>query len=151
MSGFEIEFALEQTQAQAVFDRLLAGGQDLSPLMAGLAEGMVHRTQDRIEREEAPDGTPWAPLDPAYAARKKAKGYLGGILVREGYLSGLLRPDWGDDFAEVATAPLPYAAAHQFGYPEGGLPQREYLGVGPDDLDWIVEEARAYLDQLAGG
>lgn len=154
MTDFHAEIVIDATAALATFDRIQAAGADLGPLMADLAEGLLHRTEDRFDRQRAPDGTPWAPLSPRYAARKAKKKGSAPLLVFEGRLRGELRSEWGPDFAEVATAPLPYAALHQFGGTPGmppgpaAVPARPYMGASDDDLAWIESRASEYLDRI---
>lgn len=156
MADFNVEVVLESAQLQALFARLVDTGENLAPLMADIAEGLLQRTEDRFDAQVAPDGSRWAPLSPRYAARKRRKGYDTPLLVREGRLRGELRSGWGGDYAEVATAPLAYAALHQFGgtpdMPAGAaaVPARPYLGVSDEDLAWIEEVAGEYLEAIAG-
>lgn len=154
MSGFDVEIRIDSAQVQALFARLAAAGDDLGPVMADLAEGLLHRTEERFDRQTAPDGSRWPALSPGYAARKRTRGYTGPLLVREGRLRGELRSAWGADFAEVATAPLAYAALHQFGGTPNmapgptAVPARPYLGVSRDDLTWIEQAVADHLERL---
>lgn len=155
MTDFKVELQIDSETVQALFARLAAAGEDLGPVMADLAEGLLHRTEERFDRQVTPDGARWPSLSPRYAARKRAQGYTGPLLVREGRLRGELRSEWDDNFAEVATAALPYAALHQFGgTPDmapgaASVPARPYLGVSRDDLDWIEETVARHLERIA--
>ena len=71
MSGVNIDvdvIGLERTER--VLARLREAGQDLSPILRDIGEHLLNATKDRFAGETAPDGTPWAPLEPGYAADK---------------------------------------------------------------------------------
>ncbi|MEO8135538.1 MAG: phage virion morphogenesis protein [Betaproteobacteria bacterium] len=172
MTSFVIKLEWDDKAFQLGMRRLESIGADTGPLMADIAEGLLHSTQDRFNTSVAPDGTPWAPLKASTKAMKKGPR----ILVEEGYLSGLLRSDFGKDFAEVATAPLPYAQVQQEGgkgsytikpvnkealawpggrHPVAGvvhppLPARPYLGLSADDQRMILDRCRAAVDRAFG-
>lgn len=156
MTDFAVRVWIDDTKLQAVLGRLFAFGQDQSVAMADIAEGWMHRIQDRFDTQRAPDGSAWAPLSEKYKQRKTRAGYPETLLYMEGRLRNELRPDYGTDFAEVATAPLPYAALHQFGGTSGmspgpaAVPARPYLGASPEDLAWMEKTLAGYLRQLAG-
>jgi phage virion morphogenesis protein len=140
----EFQFELQGLEeAQAAFTRMIERSQRLRPLMADISEGLLHSTQDRFDAGIGPDGVAWAPSD---MSRKKTQK----TLVERGYLSGLLRPDFGDDFAGVSTAPLPYAPIHQWGGQAGRgrkttIEARPYLGLSADDEAMITDLANAYV------
>jgi phage gpG-like protein len=48
--------------------------QRLRPAMKNIGEYMLLTTRERFDREEAPDGTPWAPLKNKAAAFQKKSG-----------------------------------------------------------------------------
>lgn len=141
---------------QTKFEELSRKSSDLRAVMADIAEGMLHRTEDRFDEQVAPDGTKWAALTPSYERRKARKGFDTPLLFRSGRLRGELRSEWGSDYAEVATAPLPYAAIHQFGgkpdMPPGpaAIPKRPYLGVSDEDEVWILGTLTNWLERLGG-
>lgn len=116
------------TALQDGFARLVKLGENTSPLMASIAEGLLHGVQDRFATEKAPDGTSWAPLAESTKRVKKGKK----ILTEGGYLGGLIRPAWGRDFAETATAPLPYAQVQQ----DGGKKTYTIKPKGKKALAW---------------
>lgn len=158
MSGeFKVTVQIDDARVRRVLRDIEAFCGDASPLMADLAEGLFHRTQDRFDTQSDPDGHPWQELTAAYRERKLAKGYPATLLVMERRLRDELRPDFGPTFAEVATAPLPYAALHQFGGKPGmapgpaAVPRREYLGLSEEDTDWIEETVVEFLAEIVDG
>ena len=68
----------------------------------------------------------------------------GKTLTLDGFLSDSITYRAGSDQVETGSN-LVYARPHQLGWPEGGLPQREFLGLGREDEDEIVELAADYL------
>lgn len=157
MTDFKVNVEFDASVLTETFNRMIAAGQNLSPLMADIAEGWNSRTQDRFDTQHAPDGSAWQPLTAKHLAKKKRKGYPETLLVMEARLRDELRPDSGADFAEVATAPLPYAAIHQFGGQSwmapgpASIPARPFLGASPDDLEWIEGLVTDYFERSIGG
>ena len=156
-TNFKVTVEIEDARVRRVLAELRAFCGDARPLMAYLAEGLFHRTQDRFDTQTAPDGHPWQELTAGYREQKLAKGYPATLLVMERRLRDELRPDFGADFAEVATAPLPYAALHQFGGTSGMAPgpaavqAREYLGLSEEDGIWIEETVVEFLAGIVDG
>lgn len=62
LENASIRVALDDRQVQAALSRLLVAGSDMTPLMRDIGEHLRNTTRKRFEDEEAPDGTPWAPL-----------------------------------------------------------------------------------------
>lgn len=155
MTDFQVTIQIESLALQAMFQRLMDFGEDQRVVMADLAEGWLHRTEERFDTQRAPDGTPWVELTESHKAFKRREGYPETILVMEGRLRNELRSDFGADYAEVATAPLPYAGLMQFGGRPWMAPgpaavhAREYLGASPDDLAWIEDTVAGHIARLA--
>ena len=125
--------------------RVIAGLQaGISPgsLLAELTQQTAQQTQRRFDRRQAPDGTPWPP-------RRDAKPHP--LLEETGRLRRSIRErELQEREGAVATAGVPYAAAHQWGYEPGGLPQREFLGWGDDDLRDLEQTADGWLERHVG-
>ena len=136
--------------------RLADAGRDLTPLMADIGEYLVRTTKDRFRDQEAPDGTPWAPLSESTRRRKKIN--KDRILTREGYLGGTIAFRASPDEVLVGSN-LIYAGTHQFGaekgafgstsrgspIPWGDIPARPFLGLSDADADEIREIVADYL------
>lgn len=161
---------------QAAAKRLMDLGANLAPMMADIAEGLLHSTQDRFRTKVDPDGNAWVPLKPSTLMKR---GTGAGILVDTGNLSGDgLHHSWGNDFAEVAATP-PYAKWQQEGTDpyvilpkkgqalgfisaggvkiarkkvnHSGLPARKFIGVSPEDNEMIQDKAAKALKRAADG
>lgn len=149
--------------------------QDMTPLMAQIAEMLLVNTRDRFGKGTDPDGNAWAPRKPstlaAYAARKPPAKPGPHPLDLTGYLQRSLFPFHGPDEAGVAS-PAIYAAVMQFGagqgafgasigkdklgrdhfhtIPWGDIPARPFLGVSEADRTGILDLVAEALDQATG-
>lgn len=90
--------------------QLAALGANPAPVMAGIAEGLLHSTQDRFDTKVGPDGIPWVPLAPSTKRMKRGPG----LLVETGQMSGTIFPAWGSTFAEISAQSF-YSKWHQAG------------------------------------
>ena len=119
------------------------------PLLDSIGALVVSQTEERIVRTKAaPDGTKWPELSPDYAKRKK-KG--GGILELSGDLrDSLVHLVTGKTSVAIGTN-LIYGATHQFGDPRRNIPQREFLGISPENeaqINGLIDEW--FAQQTAG-
>ena len=149
----------------SALDRIAALGRNPSRVLAAVGEELIQSTQRRFETQTAPDGTPWAPLNPHYAADKAAVRPGAGILTYTQHLRrGISR--YVDGRTLVWGSNLDYAAVHQFGAvikPKAGggdpkkslhfalggrtlmvrsvtIPARPYLGFTAEDRLTVIEE-----------
>lgn len=108
---------------------------DLEPALMEVGEYLLLSTRERFDDEVDPDGKPWQPLSPAYAARKaKSPTALRGILTFSGLLRDSIAYRVGPDYLEVGSA-VKYAPIHQSG--GGRVPKRAFLGLSAEDRDEI--------------
>lgn len=122
----------------------------LDPIDArkGLEEAaafMVTATGRNILSETSPDGTPFAPLSPAYAKRKKGPGILRET---EDMFKATRIASVDEDSAIIENDDFK-APFHQFGVRQGsgprdgrpsagsrgGIPARPFMGFGESDAD----------------
>lgn len=169
MTGVRIETRIEDTAAREAFARLSDMMADTSPIMRAIGVGLVSNTHARFEREIAPDGSSWAPLNPAYAAGKRGAGILRESAMRGG-LMGSITFDAGQDSVEVGSNKV-YAAVHQTGatikprsashlaFRLGGeavfaksvtIPARPYIGVSDEDEEMILDVIENAVDRASG-
>lgn len=130
---FQPASALDRLQQLA--RRLSTPAELLAPALPVVARA--------IERNFDEEGRPlpWPPLSPAYLRRKSA-----GLKILQ--LSGRLRRSIRvrlEGNAIVASTDLPYAAAHQFGFPRRNLPARPFLVLTDSDRQ---EAAQTILNKL---
>jgi len=152
MAGVAYTLVLESPEAQAALARLSPGllaqiGDEVGALVAD-------QTTRRIDAEKtAPDGTPWAPWSPRYAARiARRKGVSGrSLLVGEGNLLGSIQNYVSGPDIVVGTN-IEYGAIHQFGGDPGaeggGIPARPYLGVSIENAAEIEDLVLVRLDEV---
>ena len=106
------------------------------PAYADIGEHLLRTTRDRFDSQTDPEGNAWRELSPAYAKRKPRNA--DRILTLAGYLGAQLHYDAGDEGLELGSS-LIYAAVHQFGWEERGIPARAYLGISGDDADAVLD------------
>lgn len=153
MSDFKFTIEWDAERADRAIQEMLRRGQDLSPLMAEIAEDiLLPGTQERFLLEVDPEGNAWPDLAPATWDAKRTNA----ILRERGYLYDSLRPEYGADFAQLGTD-RPYGAIHQFGgTPDmapgpADIPPRPFLGISEEDARLITEAAEAHVAAGAAG
>ena len=165
MTGVRIEVNTEQVLD--VLQRLLAATGDLRPVLKNIGEYEAQATKDRIAKGVTPEGVPFAPLNPLYAATKKGPGILRG---ESGDLASIVYQLAEEDSVEIGNNAI-HGAIHQFGgviRPKNGpalvfslggqtvfasevtIPARPYLGVSDDDEREILAIIADYLDEASG-
>lgn len=135
-----LDITLNDAGIQAELKQLAAKLNDLTPFFRDVGETLLNATRERFRRQTAPDGTPWAALSPAYAARKKRN--KNKILTLWGHLRGTLVKQADKDSLRIGT-PLVYGATHQFG--RGAIPARPFLGLSADDRQALLDALNDYL------
>lgn len=155
----------------ALRDALLrASDIDLAPFWRDVGEHVLRRTQDRFERQEAPDGTPWAPLAESTLKHKRKKGKPETKLLYDGDLRRF-RYQVSEDGQELLVGSgVHYAAVHQSGLDEVQhfvtqrkkgvgrqwtrhmvIPARPFLGLENGDEDVILDILRDHLARIWEG
>ncbi|WP_293393386.1 phage virion morphogenesis protein [Nevskia sp.] len=137
-------------QAFARIERLL---QHPEPLLEDIGEYLLLSVDERFDRREAPDGTPWAPVSEEYAERKaagkatKRSGAVtdpGNILELTRDLRRLTRYQVDGELLLIGSD-REYAATHQFGDPKRGIVARPVYGMSDEDNE---EAARLVIEHL---
>ena len=130
-----IKIEIQDQAVMAAFNRLIAAGDDISPIMRLIGERMAESTKQRFSDSRAPDGSPWQPL-----ARSTYEGMVAGrksnVTAKRGKLSALgaarvmgRKPLIGETGALSTTinyqlegrnavmigTPMEYGFVHQFG------------------------------------
>lgn len=167
MTGVTLETSIDDKQVLKAFtalSRVLSG--NTTPIMRAIGVGLVRNVHDRFEAAVDPQGQPWKPLNPAYAAAKRGPGILRERAMRGG-LMGSITFNAGPDTLELGTNKI-YAAAHQFGvvitpvkashlvFRIGNqvikarsvtIPARPFLGISAEDERTIAEGVTDALDR----
>jgi phage virion morphogenesis protein len=112
MSGVAIEVTGD-TYLLSVLGKLVEHLGNINPALHEVAEEvLLPSTEGRFKRMVEPTATPWAPLSPEYARRKKRNA--DKILTLYGDLRGSFRYQIEGNELEFGTD-KEYAAIHQFG------------------------------------
>lgn len=112
MPGSTFTLKIDDTGAAEELRRLAELG-DTREVLPRLGEYLQRATEGRFKTQRAPDGTPWAPLQPAYARRKKYQ--RDKILTLRGYLRSTIRYQVEGDSAVSVGTDRPYGRIHQLG------------------------------------
>ena len=160
---------LEFTFSDALTPRLQAAGDahlDFTPALAAIADAMRTSTLENFAQERAPDGTPWQKSLRAVIESNKTLHDTGNLESSIAADSDATQAVFGvssDSGAQI------YAAIHNNGgtiraragsalnTPFGPrasvrMPQRQFLGFGPDDVVRVEEELVAHIEAaFAGG
>lgn len=126
-SGVKIVVKADTRELTAAMAKLRKKGGDAAVQVAlkSVGETLLNSTRERMNRQVAPDGAPWAPLNKAYAGtladrdkngRIITKGVKKGlkILQESGQLFGTLRWQVSGEQLQLGTNKI-YGAIHQFG------------------------------------
>lgn len=172
MTGATLTVEFRDAQITGAFARLRFALGRPEELTQPIGMRLRDNAQDRFAGERAPDGTPWAPLNPLYAEVKRGPGILRGPdWSRSGLNNSLTYQAAGWEVA-IGSNKV-YAAIHQFGgtirpvrakvlvmRTAGGrvwgtaksvtIPARPYLGLSAEDArdvldiveDWTLRATR---------
>jgi phage virion morphogenesis protein len=157
----------DQDVQRALGDLARKDGGLVQASLKNIGIAMVKSVRRRFDAEQAPDGTPWKPLSPAYRAGKKGQKILQESGMRGGLLGTIVWQLVGSNAVAIGTNKI-YAAIHQFGgtvlprkgdflvFKLGGrlifarkvvIPARPFLGLSAADrqtlLDTIEDVANA--------
>lgn len=132
-AALAINVEIDDREVLAALRRLQAAGADMEPVFRTIGEHLLISTRARFDKQQAPDGSAWAPLTPAYQARKKKN--KDKILQYYGYLYDLLRYEASGSGVEFGTDRI-QGATHQFG--RDGIPARPFLGLSDGDRQDIL-------------
>lgn len=152
MAGAKVEIQVDDAQVKAA---LVRAEQGLAPdgfksLLGRIGEHLLRTTRERAATETGPDGEAWPALSPRYERRKvKVKPGLPMLKFDNHMLGNMLDYQIGDDGALYVGTNAPYGATHQFG--RDAIPARPWLGVSPEDSDWIKQTTLDYLRSILDG
>ena len=149
MAGDGVAYQWDDRAFQQMLKETIGRVKNFKPVMEPFSDYMVTRTEDRFDKEQAPDGSAWQTLKLATRMEKQASGKIDKILQRNGLLR-LVKPKATRDSAGVYSNKV-YAAIHNRGGMAGRnrsarIPKREFLGFNDADIkefqatvkDWII-------------
>jgi phage virion morphogenesis protein len=128
---------------EAIQDKLKALSElQFSELLDNLGSIVISQTQKRIESAgPAPDGKQWPEWSDNYA---KTRHGNHALLQNEGYLKGSFEASVTGKNLSVGSN-LVYAATHQYGDKDRGIPARTYLGLSDDNNDEVKSAVDDWL------
>ncbi len=154
---------VDDEAVNAVLQRLVELGADMTPVTRPISEDMMAAVEDRFADEASPEG-PWADLAPSTKkAREKRGTWPGKILQESGQMLSRIVPFYSEDEAGVGTNYLApggdaiLAAIHHFGTDRAGrnhsttIPARPIFTLSDDEIQRIFDTALASLDQVIQG
>ncbi len=142
MAGTSFDITLNDQRVREGLQHLLTQAISMEPAFSEIGNLLVHSIRQHFDLQQAPDGTPWAPLSPNTSTEKKS---VNKILHGENLLlRDKIHFQTDDRSVEVGTD-LDYAATHQFGDPDRNIPARPFLGIGPEDETDIIEILQEHL------
>ena len=131
-------------EVNRMLGRIIQAGVNLEPAFRKIGDRLIEVTQDRFQLEIAPNGELWEPLAPETIARK---GGDDRILRKTDRMVGELNYQIAGKTLTFGSN-QEYAATHQFGREDDGIPARPFIGLttGPwSDADEIVAILQDHL------
>ena len=132
-----IEYAIDVSELRIRTDVLARRISTVGRVLKGVRQDMRLSVRERWDREESPDGAPWAPLAAATLARKKdARILIEGDVLRKSITVRLSALKTNPSLRMGSN--LVYARIHQLGGKAGRgrsvtIPARPYLGYSEAD------------------
>lgn len=121
---------------------------EIDQLLESIGAEVESQTRRRIQIDKAsPTGSPWPEWSEGYGQTRHS-GH--SLLQGGGHLLDSITYQVDGDSVLVGS-PLVYAATHQFGDEERGIPQREFLGLADRDREDVIGLIEDYLEELANG
>lgn len=120
-----------EAELQAIRKRL----DNVKPLLSAISTIYYQSTMERFRSHTDPQGRSWKHLKPRTIADKRRLPSVESPyfqLIRTGDMRSAIRVRHVDAKTisiGLRTADIPYAAHHQYGAPNGNIPQRKFLGV----------------------
>jgi len=133
--------------------------KDIKPQLSAVGDYLQSTTDERFDRQRAPNGRRWAALSPAYAKRKAKdprKKKSAGILELTGDMRRSIKKTVGKTSIEIGPreSATPFiklkAGVHQYGSPSRNIPARPFLGLTADDKKEILGILSLPPERLAG-
>jgi phage virion morphogenesis protein len=149
MAGGFVNIDIRENSAEVgdALDRLAVRVRNLKPVFKDIGEYLMLSEDQRFSEQKSPEGDPWAPLNPKYAARKKRN--KSKILILDDVLAGTMRYQATAESLLFGTDRI-YGATHQFGDDDRGIPDRPFLGISPADETEILNIIRRHLEDAMG-
>lgn len=145
MAGVFIDVSADTREIEKALLDLQNAVGDLEPTFRDIGEYLLRSHDERFRAGVDPDGNPWEPLSPEYAAIKPYN--QDKVLVLSGNLMDKLVYQVSPSELLFGTGQetSKYAATHQFGREEDGIPKRPFLGISNEDENEILSIIQRHL------
>lgn len=138
MAGAFIEVSVDTREIEDALRNLQRAVVDLQPAFRDIGEYLLRSHDERFRAGVDPDGNLWDELNPKYKARKPKN--QDKVLVLNEYLMGMVYQEMPTELLfSTGIDSAKYAATHQFGRDEDGIPKRPFLGLSDADRDEILQ------------
>lgn len=147
MAGAFIEVKVDTREIEKALRDLQAVAGDLQPAFRDIGEYLLRSHNERFRAGVDPEGNLWDELDPEYKARKPKN--QDKVLVLSGNLMEKLvyQVSPNELLFSTGVETIKYAATHQFGREDDGIPKRPFLGISSDDESEILGILRRHLER----
>lgn len=136
---------VDSSLLDTVLARVIALGDDLSPLMSAIGQQMENSVLGRFETQSDPLGQAWAPWKPSTVA-SYPKGGNKRLLDRFGDMLQSTTHTFDSNSAEIGFG-QPYAAYHEWGTKR--MERRGLLFADPDAGTLAPEDEATLLEVVA--
>lgn len=120
---------------------------DRRRLTKALGVELEDQTKGRFDVKESPEGDPWKAISDAHQEYLDSRfpGHDAPLVVSGGLRDSV--ESQTSEWAVLTGATKVYAAVHQFGWSEKNIPERPYLGIGPEDEEALTGIVEDFLDR----
>ncbi len=150
-----IKIEIHSQPVQDAFNRLIAAGQNMHPILDAIGMELESRVSARFEAKIDPSGNAWAPWKPSTIKSYPKSGANNKLLDRFNDMLGSLNHRVDGDSVLVGFG-QPYAGYHEFG--TGKMDRRGMLtadpvagALGAGDEEAIAKVLRAALENAVKG
>lgn len=152
MSGLSASIEFKHEAIQRKLSQLARfPEQNVQEVFYDLGPHLMRSMLKRGKRGVDTDGRKWKPLSKAYAAWKKKKRPMAGILFFDRHMLGdMFSYRVGRRELQIGTNAIQGAAQH-WGSTRSGIPGRPFVGFSSQDKDDILEILGEHIQRLANG
>ena len=134
-----IKFKVRDKAVRDLLRKMAQKGVNLRPAMTEIKGVMVDAVEDNFEAEGRPRR--WKGLKAETKEARAKRGHWPGKILQGGSAGGLKSSITGkaDGKRAIVGTNKVYGATHQYGDASRGIPKREFLFLGRDDIEEIEE------------
>jgi len=151
MTGISYKTTIDDADMRAKLAELIDRMERPRGFYVNVGEHLLNSVGDNFDKEQAPDGSPWATISSVTVERREAAGHGPTPILRvTGTLRGSFNYEASDTEVRVGSAAVQAAMMHfggeSKGYMKGAvIPARPILGLSADDETEIFAIAEDWL------